>query len=259
MAPVSEQGPQGALPEDLVVATPEQVAFHFETAGLGSRFTAQLLDLLVLTAIFVALGLAGIGIAVVTLQVALGVLVFVILGFASFWAYWILPEALWSGQTVGKYVLHLRVIDARGGPITAGQAVIRNLLRVVDFLPWAYALGTVVMFGTVRSQRLGDLAAGTIVIRERAAVRLDDLVAEAGAKAGGAAERRTATRPALRLDPRLHRFVQAYAQRRHDLPPERRAQLARDVEPALLAALPDVVRSGGALAALDLLADRELS
>ena len=257
MAAVSYQGPPGALPEDLVVATPEQVAFRFETAGLGSRFAAQLLDLLVLTAIFVALGLAAVGLAMVTGQVAPGLLVFVVLGFASFWAYWILPEALWSGQTVGKYVLHLRVIDARGGPITGGQAVIRNLLRVVDFLPWSYALGTVVMFGTVRSQRLGDLAAGTIVIRERAAVRLDDLLAAAAA--GGPAERRTATRPAPRLDPRLRRFVQAYAQRRRDLPPERRAQLARDVEPALQAALPDVVRSAGPLAALDLLADRELS
>jgi uncharacterized RDD family membrane protein YckC len=256
MAPVSVQGPQGALPEDLLVATPEQVAFRFETAGLGSRFAAQLLDLLVLTAIFVALGLASFGLAVVTGQVAAGLLLFVVVGFASFWAYWILPEALWSGQTVGKYVLHLRVIDARGGPVTGGQAVIRNLLRVVDFLPWAYALGTIVMFGTVRSQRLGDLAAGTIVIRDRAAVRLDDLLAEADASPG---ERRTGIRPALRLDPRLHRFVQAYAQRRSDLPPERRAQLARDVEPALQAALPDVVRAAGPLAALDLLADRELS
>jgi uncharacterized RDD family membrane protein YckC len=257
MAPVSVLGPQGALPEDLVVATPEQVAFRFETAGLGSRFAAQLLDLLVLTAMFVALGFAGVGLSAVTGQVTPGLLLFVVVGFGSFWAYWILPEALWSGQTVGKYVLHLRVIDARGGPITGGQAVIRNLLRVVDFLPWSYALGTVVMFGTVRSQRLGDLAAGTIVIRERAAVRLEDLVAEA--ETGGAGGRRTATRPALRLDPRLHRFVQAYAQRRPDLPPERRAQLARDVEPALQAALPDVVRAGGPLAALDLLADRELS
>jgi uncharacterized RDD family membrane protein YckC len=252
---VSVQGPQGALPEDLVVATPEQVAFRFETAGLGSRFAAQLLDLLVLAAVLVALGLVGLGIAALAGQPLAGLLVFVVLGFASFWAYWIVPEALWSGQTVGKYVLHLRVIDARGGPITAGQAVIRNLLRVVDFLPWSYALGTIVMFGTARSQRLGDLAAGTIVIRERAAVRLEDL----GSSPDGTGATRPATRPALRLDPRLHRFVQAYAQRRHGLPPERRAQLAREAEPALAAALPDVVRASGPLAALDLLADRELS
>jgi uncharacterized RDD family membrane protein YckC len=255
MAPVSVQGPPGALPEDLVVATPEQVAFRFETAGLGSRFAAQLLDLLLLGAILVGLSVAAFGIAAVAGQPAVGIAAFLVLGFVSFWAYWILPEALWSGQTVGKSVLHLRVIDARGGPITVGQAVIRNLLRVVDFLPWSYALGTVVIFATVRNQRLGDLAAGTIVIRERAAVRLADLAAALDA----AGQARAATRPALRLDPRLHRFVQAYAQRRPGLPPERRAQLARDVEPALLAALPDVVRSAGPLAALDLLADRELS
>ena len=214
---MSVQGPDGALPEDLVVATPEQVAFRFETAGLGSRFAAQLLDLVVLSAVLVALGLAGVGLAMVTGQAFAGLVVFVVLGFASFWAYWILPEALWSGQTVGKYVLHLRVIDARGGPITVGQAVIRNLLRIVDFLPWSYALGTAVMFGTARSQRLGDLAAGTIVIRERAAVRLEDLVHGPA----GEAEPRVAPTMALRVDPRLHRFVQAYAQRRHGLSPER--------------------------------------
>jgi uncharacterized RDD family membrane protein YckC len=255
MAAVSYQGPPGALPEDLVVATPEQVAFRFETAGLGSRFAAQLLDLVVIGAILVAVGLVGFGIATLGGQPFLGLLVFVILAFVSFLAYWILPEALWSGQTIGKYVLNLRVIDARGGPITVGQAVIRNLLRIVDFLPWSYALGTVVMFSTARSQRLGDLAAGTIVIRERAAVRLDDLLVDSEAPGPG----RPAVRPALRLDPRLQRFVQAYAQRRNGLPAQRRAQLAHDVEPALLAALPDVVRSSGALAALDLLADRELS
>lgn len=163
-----------ALPEDLVVATPEHVAFRFETAGLGSRFVAQLIDLLVLTGVLVAVGLVGFGIALAGQPLA-GLLLVLVAGFAAFWAYWIASEALWSGQTVGKRVLHLRVVDARGGPVTVGQAVIRNLLRIVDFLPWSYALGTVVMFGTVRSQRLGDLAAGTVVIRERTAVRIDDL------------------------------------------------------------------------------------
>ncbi|HXM57075.1 MAG TPA: RDD family protein [Candidatus Dormibacteraeota bacterium] len=248
------QGAAGAPPEDLVVATPEQVAFRFETAGLGSRFVAQLIDLLVLWGVLLALSLVSYGIGVLFDQLAVAVLVFVVAGFLSFWAYWILPEALWSGQTVGKYVLHLRVIDARGGPVAVGQVVVRNLLRIVDFLPASYALGTIVMFSSARNQRLGDLAAGTVVIRERMAVRLSDLD---GAPAGARPDP-TARRLGRRLDPMLQRFVRAYAQRRPTLAPERRAQLAAEAEPALRAALPDVVATSGALAALDQLADHEL-
>ncbi|HSR25375.1 MAG TPA: RDD family protein [Candidatus Eisenbacteria bacterium] len=249
------QGPAGAPPEDLVVATPERVAFRFETAGLGSRFAAQLIDLLVLWGVLLALGLVSYGIGALLGQATVAVLVFLVFGFLSFWAYWILSEALSSGQTVGKYVLHLRVIDARGGPVGVGQALIRNLLRIVDFLPASYALGTVVMFTSARNQRLGDLAAGTVVIRERLAVRLADLdygePRESDARAAGRP-------PGPRLEPRLERFVRAYAQRRHGLTPERRAQLAAEAEPALRAALPDVAAVAGPLVALDQLADREL-
>jgi len=254
---VSLQGAASAPPEDLVVATPERVAFRFETAGLGSRFTAQLIDLLVLWGVLLALGLASFGvIGGLVGQPAIAAVIFLVTGFLSFWAYWILPEALWSGQTLGKRVLHLRVIDARGGPVTAGQAVIRNLLRIVDFLPASYALGTVVIFSTARNQRLGDLAAGTVVIRERVAVRLADLEA---AQPDTAAATEPGPRAGPRLDPRLERFVRAYAQRRPGLAYERRVQLAAEAEPALRAALPDVVAAAGPLAALDRLADQALA
>jgi uncharacterized RDD family membrane protein YckC len=252
---VAFQGPAGA-PEELVVATPELVAFRFETAGLGSRFTAQLVDILVLWGLLLALGLVSYLIAQLG-GVTIGALLFVVAGFLGFWAYWIVPEALWSGRTLGKYLLHLRVIDARGGPITVGQAVIRNLLRVVDFLPLSYAAGTVAIFSSPRNQRLGDMAAGTVVVRERMAVRLSDLARDAppdGRSPGGTVVQRSG----MRLDPNLRRFVKAYAQRRHGLTPERRGQLAGEAEPALRAALPDVVATAGPLAALDRLADQEL-
>src|SRR5206468_250385 len=122
-------------------------------------------------------------------------------------------EALWSGKTLGKRLMHLRVVDARGGPVTVGQAVVRNLVRAVDFLPLYYAVGAIAIFASPRNQRLGDLAAGTVVVRERLAVRLADLAA-AGADAGSAGTRR----PAARLEPRLRRLVVAYAQRRPYLP-----------------------------------------
>jgi uncharacterized RDD family membrane protein YckC len=259
MRAVSIEGSLGASPEDLVVATPERVAFRFETAGLGSRFAAQLVDLLVLSAVMVALGLVAFGIAGLTGSSTAAELVFVVVGFLLFWAYWILPEALWSGRTLGKHLLHLRVVDARGGPLTAGQAIVRNLLRIVDFLPTSYAVGAVVMFASPRNQRLGDLAAGTVVVREVMAVRLRDLAGEppSGVEVAGAALA-AGIRPPPRLEPRLRRFVQAYAQRRPGLAPERRAELAREAEAALRGALPDVVEAAGPLAALDQLADRML-
>jgi uncharacterized RDD family membrane protein YckC len=234
-----------------VVATPERVAFRFETAGLGSRFTAQLIDLILLVAILLGLGLVSFGIWVLLGAGTVALLLFGLAGFALVWAFWIVPEALWSGQTVGKYLLNLRVVDVRGGPIGPGQAVVRNLFRVVDFLPLYYAVGMLAIFVSSRNQRLGDLVAGTVVVRERMAVRLADLAA---APAPGPAAP-ASSRPPTRLDPALRRFVVAYAQRRPDLPPARREQLAAEAEAALRAALPDVVGAGGPLAALDRLAD----
>jgi uncharacterized RDD family membrane protein YckC len=257
MRPVSIEGSLGASPEDLVVTTPERVAFRFETAGLGSRFTAQLVDLLVLAAMMAALGLVAFGIATLTGATTTATLVLVVVGFLLFWAYWIVPEALWSGRTLGKRLLRLRVVDARGGPLTVGQAIVRNLLRIVDFLPSSYAVGAVVMFASPRNQRLGDLVAGTVVVRERMAVRLGDLAGEPATAAEGGAPA-AGVRPPPRLEPRLRRFVQAYAQRRPGLTPERRAELAREAEAALRGALPDVVATAGPLAALDQLADRLL-
>ncbi len=255
--------PSGA--EDLVVATPERVAFRFETAGLGSRFAAQVIDLLVLWGVLLALGAVAFGVAVLLEQPTVAALAVLVAGFATFWGYWILQEALWSGQTLGKRVMHLRVVDARGGPVSAGQAVVRNLLRIIDFLPVYYAVGTATIFISSRNQRLGDLAAGTVVVRERMAVRLADLAAapdvraEAGASRPSAAAPRpaAAVRSRSRLDPRLRRFVVAYAQRRPELALAHREHLAAEVEAALRAALPDVVRTQGALAALDRLADEE--
>jgi uncharacterized RDD family membrane protein YckC len=242
--------------EELVVATPERVAFRFETAGLGSRFAAQLIDVLVLWGLLLALGGACLGLGALTGRGDAALLAFILVGFAIFWGYWIVPEALWSGQTLGKRLLNLRVVDAGGGPITVGQAVVRNLVRAVDFLPLYYAVGAIAIFASPRNQRLGDLAAGTVVVRERLAVRLSDLAA-ASAAAGSSATPPPGG-PAARLEPRLRRFVVAYAQRRAYLPPAHRDQLAWQVEPALRTALPDVVTARGPLAALDQLADREL-
>jgi len=240
--------------DELVVATPERVSFRLETAGLGSRFVAQLIDGAALSGIVIAVGLASVALGVLTRNALLATLVFVLLGLVAGWAYLIVPEALWAGKSLGKLALGLRVVDAQGGPITAGQAIVRNLLRIVDFLPVYYAVGAIAIFVSSRNQRLGDMVAGTVVVRDRAAVRLADLRAQpvetpvAQATVG----------PRHRLDPTFRRFVVAYAQRRPFLPAAHRESLARQVEPALRTVLPEVVAAGGPLAALDQLADMHL-
>lgn len=236
------------------MTTPERVSFRLETAGLGSRFTAQLIDGLALLAILAGLGLASAALGALFNNGPLALLALVMVGFLTFWAYWIVPEALWSGLSLGKLALHLRVVDAGGGPLTVGQAIVRNLFRIVDFLPAYYAVGAIAIFVSSRNQRLGDLVAGTVVVRERRAVRLADLRGETpgldGLAPAGPAPRRA-------LDPALRRFLVAYAQRRPYLPPPRREELAREVEPALRGVLPEVVAEQGPLAALDRLADEQ--
>src|SRR5262249_32763682 len=84
-------------------------------------------------------------------------------------------ELLWNGQTPGKRMFGIRVVQANGLPLTASSAIIRNLVRLFDFFPILYGIGLVSMFATKQTQRLGDLAAHTIVIRERRGVTLQNL------------------------------------------------------------------------------------
>jgi uncharacterized RDD family membrane protein YckC len=241
--------------EELIVATPERVSFRLDTAGLGSRFAAQLVDAAAFSGIQMALGFMSLGLGLLTGNPLLATLIFVLLGFLAFGGYWIVPEALWSGKSLGKLALRLRVVDAQGGPITVGQAIVRNLMRIVDFLPLYYAAGAIAIFVSSRNQRLGDMVAGTVVVRDRAAVRLADLRA---AQPGAAPDAHAPVTLRHRLDPPLRRFVVAYAQRRPLLPAAHRESLAHQVEPALKRVLPQVVAAGGPLAALDQLADEQL-
>lgn len=144
--------------------TPENVPFEFELAAIPSRALAWGLDVLVMIALVAAivrvmsmLEIAG-GFAT-----ALGI-------FAIFlvqWWYGALTEWWLGGQTIGKRIVGLRVLDERGLRIGLVAAVLRNLVRVVDFLPGFYLVGGVAALLDARGRRLGDLAAGTLVVRER--------------------------------------------------------------------------------------------
>lgn len=256
---------QQSLPDsDLVVATPERVSFGYQVAGLGTRAIAQLLDLLILGGVLLGVWFAAIAVGqtgaatVATLLAIIGSFVVV---FGYFWA----CEAFWSGQTVGKRVFRLRAVGDRGEPMTFVQAGIRNIVRIVDFLPYAYGIGIVVLFINGRGKRLGDLAAGTIVVKDSDALQLWQIP---GGRAPAAEPSPQPDAPAVpfapatpeelklrRLDPELRRFVTSYARRRQNLPLPMRAQLAGVVEAHLQAAAPDVFAEYGPLAALDYLAD----
>jgi uncharacterized RDD family membrane protein YckC len=149
----------------LVIATPEGVDVELTLAGIGSRFMAGAVDLiiqiLVGTALFVLLVPIG----------EAGAAVFTVATFAMIFFYDVLFEVLGGGRTPGKRLNGLKVVRAGGRPITLVRSAVRNLLRVIDILPAFYALGMLVVFATPRNQRIGDLVAGTHVIRERAGGR----------------------------------------------------------------------------------------
>jgi hypothetical protein len=101
--------------------------------------------------------------------------VFGLVAFALLWGYYIFFETLWNGQSPGKRWVGLRVIAHDGTPIGVSATLIRNLVRIVDFLPLYYGIGVVTMFIDRQSRRLGDFAAGTLVVYERGAITLEHL------------------------------------------------------------------------------------
>jgi uncharacterized RDD family membrane protein YckC len=155
-------------PDQLSIETPEQVALEFPLAGVGSRFLAVAVDTLLQTAVGVAVLLAAIGVFTALGTGGLWVAAFTIIAaFLIFYGYFAAFEAFWHGQTPGKRLVGLRVLSASGRPIRVDEALIRNLLRIVDQLPGVYAVGILTMLASARSQRLGDLAAGTVVVHEK--------------------------------------------------------------------------------------------
>jgi len=155
------------LPDtDLVVSTPERVSFDYQVAGLGTRGVAQVLDLLIVTGLLVAVVFVSAAAATYTQSATVGTLVFAFGAFVVVFGYFWISEALFSGQTLGKRAFRLRAVGDRGEPLTWVQAGIRNVVRIVDFLPYGYGVGIVVLFANGRGKRLGDLAAGTIVVKD---------------------------------------------------------------------------------------------
>ena len=165
-----------AAGEKLIIETPEQTSIEFPLAGIGSRFLAILIDsliqgavLVVIVLIFVGVGFsfrgAGFGRSSTAGVWVVAILIFIY--FLLMYGYFILFESIWNGQTPGKRLTHIRVIKDSGQPITVIDSVARNLLRLVDQLPFAYGIGVLCAWISPQSKRLGDYVAGTVVVHEK--------------------------------------------------------------------------------------------
>jgi uncharacterized RDD family membrane protein YckC len=207
------------VPDLHEIRTADNVGIAYDAAGLASRSLALVLDLLiqmvlVVAALLLAVAVAGSGIPgtlATVLLVALPLLVLV--------GYFVVAETVTAGRTPGKRALGLRVIRLDGGAPGLPEALVRNILRLVDMVA---GIGVVVMFVDRRSRRLGDLAAGTMVVRERPAAALVPVTPppllrtpDAGPPIDGADRLGTAEWTALRT------FLA-----RQGLSPEQRARLA---------------------------------
>jgi len=157
------------------IETPEGVSLQLHAAGAVPRAHAWLIDfgLRAVVAFFllVILGMLG--------QAGLGLGMLVL--FIAYWVYGVVLEVWWGGQTIGKRVIGLRVVNADGTPVTLLPSVVRNLLRTVDGLPGVYGIGLVSCLMDPHGRRIGDIVAGTMVVhvmKRRAAGQVPNEAAE---------------------------------------------------------------------------------
>ena len=157
MSPISERT---AL---LHISTPEGVTFSLPLAGPVTRAIAFMIDLAAMMTINQIVNIAFTAVRVVFSDS--GTAMMVLGQFILFFGYGSISELLLNGQTIGKKVMKIRVMDERGLRLRPSQVIIRNLLRIIDMQPMFFALGGIFCALSPRSQRVGDLAAGTVVVR----------------------------------------------------------------------------------------------
>ncbi|MBX7173881.1 MAG: RDD family protein [Pyrinomonadaceae bacterium] len=171
--------------ETLIIETPERVQLAFALASIGNRFLAVVVDhfiqfftIFVIAWTFISISGLGDtinekgGLYTVAQEMSKWTIaIMIIVLFLIFAGYFVFFEWVWNGQTPGKRLMKLRVIREDGRPVTFWEALARNLLRLFDTFPGfvipVYSIGLVTIFMSNRDQRLGDLFAGTVVVRER--------------------------------------------------------------------------------------------
>ena len=217
----------------LIIETPEQISLELPLAGIGSRFLALALDTLIQ---------AGIGLALFLLWVSLGELglrqnqagatqksvwttaLLVLAAFLLQFGYFAYFESIWNGQTPGKRYLRLRVIRRGGQPVSAYEAVTRNLLRIVDSIPGIYAVGILCALLSSENKRLGDYVAGTVVVHEPPIESVPDF-----RRASGPQHFVPGLPTGTQLSSQEFLLIESFLVRRHQLSRGVREQLARQI------------------------------
>lgn len=210
------------------IDTPEQARLEFAIAGIGSRFLALTVDLLiqgaagvVLMIIFVLLSFTGLRTSVPLSGQWIAAL---LIGFTflTHFGYFIIFEILWRGQTPGKKVVHIRVVKDSGRTLSASETILRNLMRIADQLPALYAVGILSALLTAQNQRLGDLMAGSIVVREASLSQMRPVWDNAAAAAVGTTHSQQLSDDDLSL-------IETFLARRSELPGNVRSRMASEI------------------------------
>jgi len=214
----------------LEVRTPESIAFSYELAGLGSRFLAVSVDVTIQTLAMIGIiwGLIYAGShfsgavrdasAPTKIETSLAIAFIATIIFIIYFGYFILFEAFWDGQTPGKKLMGLRVVRDGGYPADFASIAIRNLIRVGEFVAGLYAISAVAALLSPENKRLGDMAAGTIVVRDARAAKLAELLHEP-----------SETAHPLMLSSPERALIDQFVARREGMAPRNRAVMASKI------------------------------
>lgn len=211
----------------LEIGTPEGIEFSLPLAGPVTRFLAWAVDAACIVGLSFTILVVASFLMAISFDFALALMTLLL--FAVTTGYFIFLEWVWQGQTIGKRMLGLRVMDAQGLRLTFSQIVVRNLLRAIDSLPFFYMLGGLFCLATRYAQRLGDLAANTIVVRPRrhAAPDLSQVLSD---KYNSFRQHpHLAGRLRQRVSPREAGLALQALMRRENLAPQARVQLFEEI------------------------------
>jgi uncharacterized RDD family membrane protein YckC len=211
----------------LLIRLPDGVVFSLPLAGPVTRFLAWLIDAILIAGGSAVLSSTCLFLSWISFDFATGLAVF--LTFVVQIGYGIFFEWIWRGQTPGKRMLRLRVTDVQGFQLRFNQVAVRNMLRFVDMLPACYLVGGVVSFLNSKAQRLGDIAANTVVVRQQKNIR-PDLDPVLGVKYNSFRDYpRLEARVRQRVSPAEAEIALGALLRRNDLDPAARVDLFRAI------------------------------
>lgn len=213
--------------QEFTIETPEQTQLRFPLAGIGSRFLALCVDMLIQFVAGMVLLILGMLLTAGSLTwwpggVGWALAVMILLGFVLYFGYFAFFEAIWKGQTPGKRYAGLRVIKDTGQLITPYEAITRNLMRIADQLPGVYAAGLISMAFSSHNKRLGDYVAGTIVVHEMPLEEGAVLPSSGQVSPGPLAGVMAISADELQL-------IETFLERRPSLPDETRRKMAAEI------------------------------